>query len=72
MRNRCAERRFAARPFDVDVDPLMVASGVGELVDAFLRDFQPVAHHDFLARLPGELFETAEHDPRHYFLLCTA
>src|SRR5258706_467967 len=47
------------------MDPLMIPGGIGKLIDAFLRDFQPVAHYDFLAYLAGKLLETAEYHPRH-------
>src|SRR5882672_5456150 len=43
----------------------MIPGGIGKLIDAFLRDFQPVADHDFLAYLAGKLLETAEYHPRH-------
>src|SRR5579859_2428961 len=69
VRDRHAERRFTARAFDIDVDPLMVSGGFGKAVDALLRNFQPVADHDFLADLAGQLLETAEYCTRHPMLL---
>ena len=49
MRDRAAEPRFTRRALAVDVDPLMVAGGVGELVDSVLGDLEPVAGRDLAA-----------------------
>ena len=57
MCNRRTERRFPARAFDVYVNPLMIARGIGELIYPFLRDFQPVADHDFLSCPAGKLLD---------------
>ena len=43
MCDRPTEGRFGFRPFDVGVDPLMVAGGVREELDAVLGHFGPVA-----------------------------
>jgi len=49
MRDRCAIRTFSAGSLNVDVDPLMVAGGVGERADAFLIDGDPLGNTEFLA-----------------------
>ena len=49
MRDGCAVGRFGPCAFGVQMNPLMVAGGFGELVDAVLGDFEPVADGDFLA-----------------------
>jgi hypothetical protein len=49
VRDRGLERRFPGRARGVDVNPLMIAGGVGELLDAILRDRKPVADGDLLA-----------------------
>src|SRR4051794_3192071 len=43
MGDGAAERALLLRPLHVDVDPLVVAGGVGERVDLVLGDLQPVA-----------------------------
>ena len=55
MGDRAAD--FFGRALDVDVDPLMVAGGFGELVDPLLGDFQPIGHADFLADQAGQILE---------------
>ena len=54
MGDGSAERAFLLGPLRIDVDPLEVAGGVGELVDAFLRDLHPVAVAEVLADNPFE------------------
>ena len=49
VRDRGAAGHLALGAFDVDVDPLVVAGGVGELVDHRLIDRHPVAGADPLA-----------------------
>src|SRR5260370_31892406 len=44
----------------VDVDPLMVAGGIGEGVDLLLGDRVPVAHAGFLADVLLELFDAGD------------
>ena len=44
-----AAERSGGRALDVDVDPLVVAGGLGERVDAVLLDGQPVAGAEVLA-----------------------
>jgi hypothetical protein len=39
---------FSTCPLDVDVDPLMVAGGISEPVDAVLIDCYPVRGAEFL------------------------
>ena len=41
MRNRLAVGHFSRRPLGIDVDPLIVASGLGKLVDPILVDDHP-------------------------------
>ena len=53
----------ALRPLQVDVDPLVVVGGVGELVDAFLRDLQPVAGPEVPTGQRPDAFEP--HDRTH-------
>ena len=33
----------------IDVDPLVIAGRVGELIDARLRDLEPIAYRELLA-----------------------
>src|SRR5213078_4195783 len=47
VRDRAAERRSPGA-LPVDVDPLEVPGGLGELVDPVLRDLDPGRHGDFL------------------------
>src|SRR5580704_4327664 len=49
MRDRLAARHLALCPLNVDVDPLMIAGGLGELVDHRLIDQHPFAAADLLA-----------------------
>ena len=49
MRHRGTERRFARRPFGIDVDELMVFGNVGESIDPALIDGVPGGKSDFLA-----------------------
>ena len=49
MRDRRLERRLAGRARGVDVNPLVIAGRIGELLNAILRDLEPVADGDFLA-----------------------
>ena len=55
VRNRCFEWRFTASALNVNVNPLMVKGGIGKLLDALLRDVEPVSNGDFLA---DEIFES--------------
>ena len=46
--DRLAARHLALGALGIDMDPLVVAGGLGELVDPRLRDVDPVADADFL------------------------
>ena len=43
MRDRALEGALALGALDVDVDPLMIAREIGELVDHLLRDLEGLA-----------------------------
>ena len=47
------------------MDPLMIAGRIGELVDPFLRDGQPVADGDLLAAHALEVGEAGDFDGFH-------
>jgi hypothetical protein len=49
MRDRCAIRTFVTGTLDVDVDPLIIAGGVGERIHAFLIDSEPPGNAELLA-----------------------
>src|SRR5438067_11281889 len=49
MRDRLAARHLALGALDIDMDPLMVAGGIGEFVDLLLGHREPVADPDLLA-----------------------
>ncbi len=70
MRHRPAERRFAAGALHVDVDPLMIAGGFGELVDLLLGDLDPVADGHFLALQAFQFFERSDGTHGVSLLLC--
>ena len=61
-----AAERPRRRAVDVDVDPLVVAGRLGELVDPVLLDGQPLAGAEILADRVGELVEAGEgaHGPQ--------
>ena len=42
-------KRALRRPFDIDMNPLMIVGAIGELIDAVLIDYQPVAYPDLLS-----------------------
>lgn len=46
-----AGRRLALRALDIEMDPLVVAGCLGELVGAFLRHYLPFADTDLVADL---------------------
>jgi hypothetical protein len=54
--DRPAERRLL-RPLDVDVDPVVVAGDVGELVDRLLGHEVPVRDPDLLALVGFEVVQ---------------
>src|SRR6266568_2814654 len=47
-------------PLGIDVDPLMVAGGIGEGVDLLLSDRMPVAYAGFFADVLLELFDAGD------------
>ena len=48
-------------PLDVDVDPLVVAGGIGELVDPLLGDLERVAVAEVLTGEAAQLVEAVDH-----------
>jgi hypothetical protein len=64
--DRAAEGRFLPRPLDVDVDPLVVAGGVGELVHPLLGDVDPVRGAELLTGGGLDLLEGGEHAHRRH------
>lgn len=62
VRDQPAERsvRGADR---VEVDPLVVVSGVGEAVDLVLGDLDPSLKPSSLARQPGQLVDVHRNSP---------
>ncbi len=57
MRDGRTKRTFALRPLYIDVNPLMIARAVGELIDALLVNGEPVGDSQFL---PHKLPEGAD------------
>jgi hypothetical protein len=47
----------ALGPLGIDVDPLVITGGVGELVDLFLGDLVPRAVANVLADVVGEVVQ---------------
>src|SRR6267378_3764903 len=64
MRDGLTTRRLACGAFRVDMNPLLVAGRLGELVDAVLGDLDPVADADLGADSGLELIEIVEHSHR--------
>src|SRR6185369_3987096 len=60
MRDGCFERRLSRGPLDVEVNPLPVFSRFGKLVDAILRNVEPVADADLFAEILVELIDTVD------------
>ncbi len=60
MGNRGAGGQHAAGAFDIDMDPLIVAGGLGELVDPLLVDVNPVARPDLRSNRCFDLAEVPE------------
>jgi hypothetical protein len=56
-----APERAGCGALEVHVDPLVVAGGVGELVDPLLGDLDPLAGAELLAGRLGQLLERGEH-----------
>ena len=59
MGDRRPERALALGALDVDVDPLVVARDLGELVDVLLGHLDPIARADRLADQLAELVDAA-------------
>jgi hypothetical protein len=57
MCDRTAERRFALRPFDVDVNPLAIARARGKRVDTRLIYRDPLGDTEFL---PDPIAQTSK------------
>ena len=57
MGDRTAEGALGVRPLDVDVDPLVVAGGVGEQVHPLLGDLDPVGPAEVPAGGAAQLVE---------------
>jgi hypothetical protein len=57
MRDRRAVGTFLLGPLDIDVDPLVVAGDIGEVIDALLVDFQPFADAEFGADQTGRVVD---------------
>ena len=55
MGDRLTARHLALGALDIDMDPLMIAGGIGEFVDKRLVDGKPIADADFLADILGEV-----------------
>jgi hypothetical protein len=53
-----AEGRLGFGAFWIDVDPLMILGCISEIVYVRLRDFEQVAHADFLPDEGFEFFHT--------------
>ena len=53
------------RPLEIGVDPLMVAGRFGELIDPFLRDFEPVGEGNLPSDELTQLLRVIEFSGRH-------
>ena len=49
VRDGCTIGRFTSGAFGIQVNPLPILGGFGELVNAWLRDHEPFAGGNFLA-----------------------
>ena len=70
MGNRGTDGRLALGPRDIDMDPLIVAGGPGELVDPFLGDLDPVAHADLHPNHRFDFVKVLEDPHRAHCKLC--
>src|SRR4051812_29378268 len=61
MRDSLAARHLRFRALLIDMDPLLVAGRIRKLVDAILRNLDPVADADLCADGGSEIFETVEY-----------
>src|SRR5262249_59684460 len=57
VRDGSPVRAFATRPFDIDVEPLVVAGASSELIDAFLIDRDPFGNTQLAAHERRAVFE---------------
>src|SRR5215217_4639540 len=64
VRDRRAEGAVGLGTLDIDVDPLVVAGELGELVDVRLGDLAPLARADHLPDEPADLIYAVDRD-RH-------
>src|SRR5258708_14734799 len=64
--DRTAVRTFPFRPFDVDVNPLMIASARRKRIDPCLVDRNPIGHAELL---PDSFAQTRKGKTAHIFLL---
>src|SRR6266481_6498032 len=64
--DRAPERAFPLRPFDVDVDPLVIPSTGCKRVDARLVDRNPTGNAEFL---PNSFAQTGKDEVAHVLLL---
>ena len=71
VRDRRTQRRVAPRALGIDVDPLVVAAHVRELVDQRLRDGAPRALADALAAHALEIGDAGEDRSLHHRALRT-
>ena len=62
MGDRGAEGALGLGALDVDVDPLVVAGELGELVDVLLGDRAPLARADRLPDEPADLVYAVNRD----------
>jgi hypothetical protein len=68
MSNRSLARQLSRRSLYVDMYPIVHRRSLGELIDAFLCHFDPVADADFTPDGSFEFFEILE-DP--HCITCT-
>ena len=66
MRDRTAEWTFTLRPFDVDMNPLMVAGAGRKRVDARLVDRNPIGKAELLS---DSIAQAGKGEVAHVFLL---
>src|SRR5437660_8196900 len=57
MSDGFSSRQFTLGAFDIDVDPLVIASGIGEPFNLILSDLCPAAYTDLA---PDRAFEVVE------------
>src|SRR5205814_7980987 len=75
VRDRRAARHLTLGALDVHVDPLMIAGGIGELVDDRLVDRHPVGRSQLLADVLqqlGGLLDGQRHAGSRSYIPCTS